>query len=121
MFHSKPENLRQMPVIKRRHCQQCQLCNNQVSHQGGRKESVSARRRGKTRLVMKWGNPFKSIDSLTEEFIFQASFAVATVAVITQEKVPTDCKTFSNFLFTVPLVGDQVYTGRRRRSIAVKP
>lgn len=121
MFHSKPENLRQMPVIKRRHCQQCQLCNNQVNHQGGRKESVSARRRGKTRLVMKWGNPFKSIDSLTEEFIFQASFAVATVAVITQEKVPTDCKTFSNFLFTVPLVGDQVYTGRRRRSIAVKP
>lgn len=36
---------------------------------------------------MKWGNPFKSIDSLTEEFFFQASFAVVTVAVITQEKV----------------------------------
>ena len=97
------------------------MCNNQVNHQGERKESVSARRRRKTGLVMKWGNPFKSIDSLTEEFFFQASFAVVTVAVITQEKVPTDCKTFSNFLLTVPLLGDQVYTGRRRRSIAIKP
>lgn len=69
---------------------------------------------------MKWGNPFKS-DSLTEEFIFQASFAVVTLAVITQEKVPRDCKAFPNFLFTGPLLGDQFYIGRRRRSIAVKP
>lgn len=120
MCHSKLENLRQMPLTTRRHCQQCQLCNNQVNHQGERKESVSARRRGKTRLVMKWGNPFKS-DSLTEEFIFQASFAVVTLAVITQEKVPRDCKAFPNFLFTGPLLGDQFYIGRRRRSIAVKP
>ena len=58
-----------------------------INQQGERKESVSARRRRKTGLVMKWGNPFKSIDSLTEEFFFQASFAVVTVAVITQEKV----------------------------------
>lgn len=68
---------------------------------------------------MKWGNPFKSIDSLTEEFIFQASFAVATVAVITQEKVPTDCKTFLTSC-SPSLLGDQVYTGQERRSIAVQ-
>ena len=53
MFHSKPENFRQMPVTKGRYWQKHTLCNDQMNSQGERKKSVNAGRKRRTKLVMK--------------------------------------------------------------------